>query len=234
MANDNMRTGPRGASDQEAWQSPIRVRIPITVAETAITAATITTLNLKNWDNTAVYVNNQNVATNSCIGALSPGTGSDIETNGVNWRLTRLTAACTTEFAGGQSTAAFQVGVYSFNPNTAVVGVVDADAFCTAAAVTDAQFGPGLVPPGLTPGGLLTYDIPLDGVGAYRNDNGGTGTGLVSYELGTATGQNDALGNPIAGFAQFLAFSIGDGAQAGGSFVLYAEFVPSSGQFFGG
>ena len=228
MANDNMRTGPRGASDQEAWQSPLRMKVPVLVGQTALNTANVAAITALEWGNSPLYVINQNLGTNSHIGIATPGFGS-IATGGVNWRLTRLTAVCTTTFAGGQSTSAFTVGLYAFNPATAAITVVDADCFCTSLTLSDTEFSAAA-----GGAGLATSELALNGVGAYRNDNGGTGTGLVSYELGDSTGQNQDDGTPIAGFPQFLGFSIGDGAQAAGGFVIYAEFVPSSGQFFGG
>ena len=231
MANDSMRTGPRGASDQAAWHGPYRT--PLMQAAGVIDPLggpgilALARAATGRWQGAAAIGAGPEVDKDAAVGSIlfgAPGTRQFMGTSGVSWTLSSLTACCTEAFLTNP-TAPFTVGIYALGPGGADVPIlVDADAFVTSRTLAVAD---------MTDAGLVEVEIALTGVGAGLDDNGGTGTNLVSYQLGPGTGQYTDAGVDVRGFLQFLVMTVPRTAAAG-QYVVHAEFLPSGGTQFGG
>ena len=73
------------------------------------------------------------------------------------------------------------------------------------------------------------YEPVLNGEGAGLVDNGGTGTGLISYKLGAGAGKYTQGGVDVRGANQFLGVVVPAGT-GDGKYVMYAEIVPAGGE----
>ena len=125
-------------------------------------------------------------------------------------------ATCTTQGFASDS-GVIVAGIYAQSAGT-----------LTAVDVNAIKAG-GVIPAaGLAQIGMI-YQIALGGAGEGLADNGGTGTGLVSYKLGVGAGQYTDTGADVRGQTQFLGVSV-PAVGGNGKYALYAELVPAGGE----
>jgi len=222
MANDLMRTGPRGASDQAANLSPKVIRlIPLTGGTSLTTLADlqgVTSRALLNGEVASPPVSpvNYEAAKNTATVFYGlPGSGQDDTWYG-QWIVRRMFATCTAQGFASDS-GVIVAGIYAQSAGT-----------LTAVDVNAIKAG-GVIPAaGLAQIGMV-YQIALGGAGEGLADNGGTGTGLVSYKLGVGAGQYTDTGADVRGQTQFLGVSV-PAVGGNGKYALYAELVPAGGE----
>ena len=226
MANDNMRSGPRGSSNQSAYLRPVTIRL------NTIASATVDTTNVNQMlldcgvtrdhsegdlvNGTIDYVVDASAATS---GYGFPGM-LDPTTWGGQWVLDKLWVYAQIALAG--DSGAFTVGVYARNVVSGAVTAVDTNAFVTSRVLTLAQL------PVLS----VVHEIQLNGVGAGLEDNGGTGTGLISYTLGSQTGQHTDGAASVVGQDQFLVFNQDAAGGSAGDYIVTAALRPVGGKLY--
>jgi len=224
MANDNMRSGPRGSSNQSAYLRPVTIRL------NTMASATVDTTNVNQMlldcgvtrdhseddlvNGTIDYVVDASAAT---AGYGFPGM-LDPTTWGGQWVIESLWVYAQVALAG--NSGAFTVGVYARNVATQAVTAVDTNAFVTSRVLTLAQL------PVLS----VVHEIQLNGVGAGLEDNGGTGTGLISYTLGSQAAQYTDGAADVVGQDQFLVFNQDNAGGSAGDYVVTAALRPVGGK----
>ena len=234
MANDLMRTGPRGASDQSANLSPKVIRLLPVAAVTAtlddntagaaLTQLTgVTNRALLNGEVASPTVSPvQYVAAKSADRVFYglPGVAQDDTWHG-QWVVRRIFAVAAQEVWLTTDSGTMTAGIFALVPGgpPTITSVTTLPALKTS----------GVIPLAAMPNIPSMYEPVLNGEGAGLVDNGGTGTGLVSYKLGRGAGQYTQAGVDIRGNTQFL--GVGFTSSSGdGKYNLYAEIVPAGGE----
>tara|TARA_R100000808_G_C2155025_1_gene166656 strand:+ start:5316 stop:6011 length:696 start_codon:yes stop_codon:yes gene_type:complete len=227
MANDLMRTGPRGASDQAANLSPRVIRL------LPIAAASVTYANLKTKVEQGISnVGNPGTGTNPLDTEASngtatvfygfPGLGQDDTWYG-QWTVRKIFAVCNRTGWATANSGQITAGIYALTPVGAPAAVTTVDANAIKAS--------GVIPFATLPTSGAKYELGLNGVGAGLNDNGGTveDQNLVSYKIGVGAGQFTDGGVSVQGCNQFLGV-VAPTAGGTGTYVMYAELVPAGGE----
>jgi len=219
MANDNLRSGPAGATKQAAKLGP-RV-VQLAPVSTAANDATKTQTAIANSLKGPAFLNGDVVKATSIKNAYAFPGMNGVLTYGGQWIVKKLWVQCTQLFAG--STTTVDVGICSYNPAAGTIKDVDVDCLVDAHEIELAS----------QPQVGVLYNLPLNGVGAGVESytTAAPASNTVSMKLGSGVGQFAGDNTDITGADQFLLLttSVGTG---NGSFAVFAEIECVGGSEF--
>jgi len=211
MANDNLRSGPAGATKQAAKLGP-RV-IQLAPISTAANDATKTGTAISNSLKGLAFQNGDVVKASSVKNAYAFPGMNGVLTYGGQWIVKKLWVQCT----DGHDTpaVAVNVGIVAYNPATGLIKDVDVD--CLVAAHTIPLAQQAVI-------GQL-YELPLNGVGAGVESytTAAPASNTVSMRLGSGVAQFADDNTDITGQDQFLLLSTTAAAANDGSSAVFAE-----------
>lgn len=214
MANDNLRSGPEGATKQASKLKPF-------VARFASPAAAVNDANT----NTAI-TNALKGVTTAFEGTKATGQflflmpGMNVpEGYGGEFIVSKIWLQCTDPFL--TNPIAVDVGIYARAAGTAVVTAVDANAICSAVPV--ALLEQAVI------GQLAVVSLDGDGAGLESYTTGAGNT--VSMKVGSGVAQYTDGDVDLSGQDQFLVLSVPASVGAG-KYVAFAELTPVSGLAF--
>lgn len=217
MANDNLRSGPAGATKQAAKLAPRVVMFHTTSAspnlagvEAAITAA------LRGSPSGALV---KDTAIRNLY--AMPGMNG-VDTYGGEYIVTKLWAQNTVEFA--TNPVVVNVGIYARNAATGAVKEVAAECLTNAKSISVAEQA--------SIGQLV--ELPLDGLGAGVESytTAAPASNTVSMRIGNAVGQFADDNTDITGQDQFLVVTTTGTSGGAGECVVFAEIEPVGGSEF--
>ena len=211
MANDNLRSGPEGATAQASRLGPRIVKLSVSDDATAATAVLEgkAAAALGNNELTKATANSFAWAFPTCEPMLMGG----------EWVIESLMVVFTQDTATNNVT--FDVGIYAQNPAGGALKVVDANAIVAANVITH----------GAASVAGTVVNVPLNGVAAglqyYNTGAGNKVTTTIGEGVGTFADDNTA----ITGHNQFL-YLTNTTSAGNGKYVVYAVCKPVGGVKF--
>ena len=219
MANDNLRSGPLGATKQASKLGPRVVQLaPVSTGGNDFTkTATAIANSLKG----PAFLNGDVVKASTVKNAYAFPGMNGVDTYGGEWIVKRLWIQCTLAHATNPTTV--DVGICSYNAGAGTIKDVDVDCLVDAhviAVVSQAAIG-------------HLYDLPLDGVGAGLESytTAAPASNTVSMKLGSGVAQFADDNTDITGTDQFLLLTT-TVASGNGSSAVFAELECVGGSGF--
>jgi hypothetical protein len=211
MANDNLRSGPEGATDQASRLAPRIVKLSTSVDSTIADAVN------KGKGAAASGVMGIVKQPSNTYGWLFPTCHAELM--GGEWLIESLQVVFTDSAVTTNVT--FDVGIYAQNPTNGALTVVDVDAFVDGNVITHGAAS--------TVGTVV--NIPLNGVGGgleYYNTAAGN---KVTCTIGEGVGTFTAGDASVAGQNQFL-YLTNTASSGAGTYIVYAVCKPVGGAKF--
>jgi len=218
MANDNLRSGPEGATDQAPKLGP-RIKSFVVAADPNVhTAGNAAFVDLMQSNNTVTEAD-FSAANTKCF--LFAGTGEE-DTWGGEWVIEKIWLVCTDGFTGTKMK--FKLGLYAcsnFENSAGSWTLVDDDAIIKEYEIENtSQAGVGAV-----------YEIVPDG--DLANLSVGTvGGNSVVGALGAGNATNTAGGASVAGRSTVAMFDLTTAVGTKGKSRIFAQLKPVGGSAF--
>ena len=218
MANDNLRSGPEGATDQAPKLGPRIKSFVITADANVHTAGNAAFIDLMQSNN---VVTEADFSAANTKGFLFAGTGEE-DTWGGEWVIEKIWLVCTNGFTGTKMK--FKLGLYAcsnFENSAGSWTLVDDDAIIKEYEIENtSQAGVGAV-----------YEIVPDG--DLANLSVGTvGGNSVVGALGAGNATNTAGGASVAGRSTVAMFDLTTAVGTKGKSRIFAQLKPVGGSAF--
>jgi hypothetical protein len=210
MANDNMRTGPLGATLQASKLGPRVVQfytnsaaVDLAAVEVAINAA------LKGPAFTSGPLIKHTAVRN--LYAM-PGMNG-LDTYGGEWIVTKLWVQNTVEFATNPLTV--NIGIYARNATNGDIKAIDTNAISAAAVIPEVAQG--------SIGAMFELPLNGDGAGVESYTTAAPASNTVSMRLGSGTAQFADDNTDVTGHDQFLVVTTAGISAGAGECAVFAE-----------
>ena len=218
MANDNLRSGPQGATAQASKLAPRIVQlVPL--------AGALDTSTVLNAGAETINPSKDRLVTKATSNSFAFCLPNyDTLCMGGEWIVTQVFIAFETACAtgGGDADVSFDLGIYAHNTSTGALTAVDADGIVDGHSVLKAR-------------GVKGYleSVPLNGVGAGAESytTAAPASNTVSMKIGPGVAQYTSADASVAGQDQVLVLTNTTSTGAG-KYTVFAELKPVGGTAF--
>lgn len=216
MANDNVRSGPAGATKQASKLGHRIIKLNAVAGASTVGDAQALAGWVASTTGSVSFEADRSAGSGNVLLGF-PGSWEQL-TFGGEWIVGKIWLQVTENFVDTNQTV--EVGIYSLSGGT--VSAIDTDAICTSQSIDKDKLQAG-----------ATYEIPMDGVGAgleyYKTAAPNNKT--VSMKLGLGTAQFSDGNADKTGQLQFLGVKFPQVSKDGKA-VCYVELIPVSGPDF--